>query len=58
MIDVSLPTTDDRCLVMPRYTEPEADLAILLHKLNLTLPKQPPPRIAALTDEAPVPLKM
>jgi len=30
---------------MPRYTEPETEQAILLHKLQLRLPPQPPPRI-------------
>jgi len=30
---------------MPRYTEPEAEQAMILEKLNLQLPKQPPPRI-------------
>lgn len=45
MLDVILPTTDGRCLVMPRHTEPAADLALLLHHLNLALPPQPPPRI-------------
>ena len=49
MLDVSFPTTDGRCLTMPRYTEPDADLALLLHQLKLALPKQPPPRIAALS---------
>src|SRR5207302_5465973 len=44
-LDVWLPTTDGRYLVMPRYTEPEADLALLLHQLKITLPKQPPPRL-------------
>lgn len=47
MIDVWLPTTDGRFLVMPRHTEPEPDQAMLLHKLNLELPPQPPPRIRA-----------
>ena len=47
MLDVSFPTTDGRRLVMPRYTEPQAEQAILLHRLNLTLPQQPPPRITA-----------
>jgi hypothetical protein len=32
-LDVWLPTTDGRHLVMPRYTEPETDLALLLHKI-------------------------
>ena len=45
MLDVWLPTTDGRWLVMPRYTQPEAEQAILLHKLQLQLPPQPPPRI-------------
>jgi hypothetical protein len=45
MLDVWLPTTDGRWLVMPRYTQPEAEHAILLHKLRLNLPPQPPPRI-------------
>jgi transposase len=44
-LDVWLPTTDGRYLVMPRYTEPEADLALLLHQLKLVLPKQPLPRL-------------
>lgn len=45
MLDVWLPTTDGRWLVMPRYTQPEAEQAILLHKMRLCLPQQPPPRI-------------
>jgi Transposase DDE domain len=45
MLDVWFPTTDGRWLVMPRYTEAEADQALLLHKLKLRLPTQPPPRI-------------
>lgn len=45
MLDVWLPTTDGRWLVMPRYTQPETEQAILLHKLQLRLPQQPPPRI-------------
>lgn len=59
MLDVSLPTTDGRCLTMPRYTEPEPDVALLLHQLKLTLPNQPPPRITALSGETlPPHLKM
>jgi len=48
MIDVHLPTTDGRELVLPRYTQPEKELQLLLHQLNLTLPAQPPPRIEEL----------
>ena len=58
MLEVSFPTTDGRCLTMPRYTEPADDVALLLHQLKLTLPNQPPPRIAALTDKPLPPLKM
>lgn len=53
MLDVWFPTTDGRWLVMPRYTEPEADQALLLHKLKLSLPQQPPPRIKSQLAEAP-----
>jgi hypothetical protein len=53
MLDVWFPTTDGRWLVMPRSTQPEADQAILLHKLKLELPQQPPPRIKARVPEFP-----
>ena len=53
MIDVWLPTTDGRYLVMPRYTEPEPDQVILLHMLKLSLPPQTPPRIKAKSTEIP-----
>jgi transposase len=45
MVDVCLPTSDGRWLIMPRYTEPEPEQSMLLEKLGLTLPAQPPPRI-------------
>jgi transposase len=45
MVDVCLPTTDGRWLVLPRYTEPDAPQEALLKKLKLELPKQPPPRL-------------
>ncbi len=47
MIDVHLPTTDDRTLILSRYTEPERDQPLLLQQLHLQLPEQPPPRITA-----------
>jgi len=46
MIDVHLPTTDGRNLILPRYTQPAKDLQLLLHQL--TLPDQPPPQIEEL----------
>ena len=49
MIDVHLPTTDGRELVLTRYTEPEPELSLLLKKLRLELPAQPPPKITAAT---------
>jgi hypothetical protein len=58
MLDVWFPTTDGRWLVMPRYTEPEADQALLLHKLKLRLPQQPPPRIKSGLTEEPVALSL
>jgi len=59
MLDVSFPTTDGRRLVMPRYTEPNPEQALLLHQLKLVLPQQPPPRITTPASSGPVPpLKM
>ena len=46
MLDVSLPTTDGRELLLVRRTEPDADVALLLDQLSLSLPEQPPPRIS------------
>jgi transposase len=45
MIDVWIPTTQGSWLVLPRYTQPSLDQHLLLKKLNLELPQQPPPRI-------------
>jgi transposase len=45
MIDVHLPTTDGREIVLTRYTQPEPDLKLLLDKLKFELPDQPPPKI-------------
>ncbi len=46
MIDVHLPTTDGREIILTRTTEPELDLRLLIDRLNLVLPAQPPPKIA------------
>lgn len=45
MINVHLPTTDGREIIMHRYTHPEKDLQLLLDQLKLTFPEQSPPRI-------------
>jgi hypothetical protein len=61
MLDVCLPTTDGRWLIMPRYTQPEPEQSLLLHQLHLALPTQPPPRIKAApetTQDMPQRLKM
>lgn len=47
MVDVHLPTTDGRTLILPRFTEPQAEQRMILEKLGLALPPQPPPRIRA-----------
>jgi len=53
MVDVWLPTTDSRWLVLPRHTQPQPEHKMLLQRLRLTLPPQPPPRITA--DQIPAP---
>jgi len=45
LVDVHLPTTDGRTLILPRYTQPDKDLQLLLHQLKLQLPAQAMPRI-------------
>src|SRR5438132_12996162 len=47
MIDVHLPTTDNREVILSRYTQPEKELQLLLNRLKLQLPEQPPPKITA-----------
>jgi transposase len=47
MVDIELPTTDGRTIMLSRYTEPETDQALLLQQLKFSLPAQPPPRITA-----------
>jgi transposase len=53
MLDVHLPTTDGRYLILPRFTQPEPEQAILLHQLQLSLPLQPPPRIKPQSNQFP-----
>ena len=45
MLDVRIPTMDGRYLKMSRYTKPDKCQQLLLSKLHLILPKQPPPEI-------------
>jgi transposase len=45
MVEVWIPMVDGRWLVLPRHTQPEADVQALLEQVHITLPSQPPPRI-------------
>lgn len=45
ILDVRIPTTDGRTIVLNRYTEPNDDQTLLLNQLKLKLPPQPPPKI-------------
>jgi hypothetical protein len=56
MIDVHVPTTDGRELLLTRYTQPEAELRLLLDKLKLELPAQPPPKISAADVDPSTPM--
>jgi transposase len=56
MIDVIVPTTDGRELQLTRTTQPEPDLKLLLDKLRLELPAQPPPKISVPQTLAPAPV--
>jgi len=45
MLDVHVPTTDGRELLLVRRSEPDRTLALLLEQLDLTFPAHPPPKI-------------
>jgi transposase len=45
MLDVHLPTTDNRTILLSRYTQPSKDVQILVDQLGLQLPQQPPPKV-------------
>ncbi len=45
--DVHLPMTDGRTVIMPRYTQPEEDIKLLLKRLKIGLPAQLKLRITA-----------
>ena len=45
MLDVYMPTTDGKELMLRRYTQPDKDQLLLLSRLNLDLPAQPKPRL-------------
>jgi hypothetical protein len=43
MVDVHLPATHGRTIVLSRYTEPEADQALLLEQLKIQLARPAAP---------------
>jgi len=45
MVEVWIPLLDSRWLVLPRHTQPEADVQALMEQVRITLPPQPPPRV-------------
>jgi len=47
MLDLELPTTDGRWLVLRRHTQPAPAVALVLGQLKLKLPEQSPPRLSA-----------
>jgi transposase len=52
MIDVWIPTVDQRWLILPRYTQPSSDTQLLIEKLRLELPSQPAPRLTGQADRS------
>jgi transposase len=52
MIDVWIPTVDQRWLILPRYTQPSSDTKLLIEKLRLELPSQPAPRLTGQEDRS------
>lgn len=53
MLDVHLPTTDERMVVLSRYTQPGSDVRLLLKRMKLELPSQPPPKITSTKQPGP-----
>jgi hypothetical protein len=52
MIDVWIPTVDQRWLILPRYTQPSPDTKLVIEKLKWHLASQPPPRLVAQKDSS------
>lgn len=47
MLDVHLPTSDGREIIVARHTHSQKDLQLVLDQLKLALPEQVPPNITA-----------
>ena len=48
MVDVKIPTSDNREPLLTRYTQSEPEHQLLLKRLRLTLAAQPRPKISLL----------
>jgi len=48
--------TDERTVVLSRYTQPGSDVQLLLKRMKLQLPPEPPPKITAPKLPDPTPL--
>lgn len=46
LLDVCVPTTDGRELLLVRRTKPDKEVALVLQQLGLTLPPHRPPKIS------------
>lgn len=53
LLDVRVPTTDGRELLLVRRTEPDREVALLLARLNWEPPPQPPPRSGTAKPNCP-----
>jgi hypothetical protein len=51
LLDVVVPTTEGRELVMVRRTEPSRDVKLLVERLGWRLPEQPPPRLRTVAGQ-------
>jgi len=51
MIDVYLPMTDGKELLLRRYTEPDRNQLLLRSRLDLNLPDQPKPQMLDRSPE-------
>lgn len=52
LLDVIVPTTAGRELVLVRRTEPSGEVALLLERMGWWLPEQPPPRLRTVAGVA------
>jgi transposase len=49
MVEVWIPIVDGRWLMLPRHTQPDRGVKVMLDQIGLALPSQPPPRIKSVS---------